>query len=131
MLKEPGVSDQVLLNRAKGLLLIGAVFKQTVPDETDEDRRELERYVLTRLPVSDWLIAQSYIIRMVAEAAAGKSKHHQVRAAQRAKNREAAAAAAAAAAHNAPSDLKDVSHANGDGTHAEKENAPPANAAST
>ncbi|KAI0352142.1 DnaJ-domain-containing protein [Trametes cingulata] len=59
VLKEPGVPDQVLYNRAKGLLLIGAIFKQTVPDETDEERRELER--------------------MVAEAASGKSKHHQVR----------------------------------------------------
>ena len=29
----------------QGLLLIGAVFKSTVPDETDEERRELERYV--------------------------------------------------------------------------------------
>ena len=47
----------------QGLLLIGAVFKATVPDESDEERRELER--------------------MVAEAAAGKSKHGQLRAAQR------------------------------------------------
>ncbi|TFK51838.1 DnaJ-domain-containing protein, partial [Heliocybe sulcata] len=64
VLKEPGASDQVLLNRAKGLLLIGAIFKSTQPDETDEERRELER--------------------MVAEAAAGKSKHHQLRAQARA-----------------------------------------------
>ncbi len=27
----------------QGLLLIGAVFKSTVPDETDEERRQLER----------------------------------------------------------------------------------------
>ena len=45
MLKEHGVSPQVLQNRAKGLLLMGAVFKSTVPDESDEERRELERYV--------------------------------------------------------------------------------------
>ncbi|KAH9913559.1 DnaJ-domain-containing protein [Epithele typhae] len=62
------VVDHVLYNRAKGLLLIGAVFKSTVPDESDEERRELER--------------------MVAEAATGKSKHHQVRAAQRARKHE-------------------------------------------
>ncbi|KAI8996611.1 X-domain of DnaJ-containing-domain-containing protein [Trametes punicea] len=67
VLKEPGVPDQVLYNRAKGLLLIGAIFKQTQPDESDEERRELER--------------------MVAEAASGKSKHHQLRN-QRAKKHE-------------------------------------------
>lgn len=61
VLKDPEVSDHILYNRAKvrmwpaslmdfnphhiyqGLLLIGAVFKSTVPDETDEERRELER----------------------------------------------------------------------------------------
>jgi X-domain of DnaJ-containing len=43
VLKEPGISDAVLVNRAKGLLLLGAVFKSTVPDESDEERRELER----------------------------------------------------------------------------------------
>lgn len=62
VLKDPEASDQVLYNRAKGLLLMGAVFKSTVPDESDEERRELER--------------------MVAEAASGKSKHHQLRAAR-------------------------------------------------
>lgn len=46
VLREPGVPDQVLYNRAKGLLLLGAVFKATVPDETDEERRELERYAI-------------------------------------------------------------------------------------
>ncbi|VDC06109.1 unnamed protein product [Peniophora sp. CBMAI 1063] len=45
VLKEHGVSQQVLQNRAKGLLLLGAVFKSTVPDESDEERRELERMV--------------------------------------------------------------------------------------
>lgn len=61
MLKEPGVSDEMLINRAKvcrvvgymcveadlswlqGLLITGAIFKQTVPDESDEERRALER----------------------------------------------------------------------------------------
>jgi hypothetical protein len=42
------------------MILCGAIFKATVPDESDEERRELER--------------------MVAEAAAGKSKHAQMRA---------------------------------------------------
>jgi len=64
VLKEPGASDQVLYNRAKGLLLTGAIFKSTIPDESDAERRELER--------------------MVAEAAAGKSKHHQLQAHARA-----------------------------------------------
>jgi len=58
VLKPHSASDLVLFNRAKGLLLMGAIFKSTVPDETDAERRELER--------------------MVAEAATGKSKHHQM-----------------------------------------------------
>ncbi|TCD62335.1 hypothetical protein EIP91_007054 [Steccherinum ochraceum] len=87
VLKEPGVSDFVLYNRAKAspflnaspsyatraLLITGAIFKNTIPDESHAERRELER--------------------MVAEAAAGKSKHHQMqaqaRAAAKAKQREA------------------------------------------
>ena len=44
-MKEPGVSEQTLILRARGLLLMGAVFKATVPDESDEERRELERFV--------------------------------------------------------------------------------------
>jgi len=45
VLKGPGVSDQDLYNRARGLLLLGAIFKSTIPDESDEERRELERMV--------------------------------------------------------------------------------------
>ncbi|EGG08242.1 uncharacterized protein MELLADRAFT_35053 [Melampsora larici-populina 98AG31] len=41
----PSVTDQVLMNRAKALMMIGAIFKAVEPDETDEERRELERYV--------------------------------------------------------------------------------------
>lgn len=41
----PAVTDHVLMNRAKALLLIGAIFKAVEPDETDEERRELERLV--------------------------------------------------------------------------------------
>ena len=40
----------------QGLLIIGAIFKGTVPDESDEERRELER--------------------MVAEAATPKPRQH-------------------------------------------------------
>ncbi|KAF7430891.1 hypothetical protein PC9H_006606 [Pleurotus ostreatus] len=70
VLKEPGVSDVVLVNRARGLLFIGAIFKAAVPDESDAERRELER--------------------MVAEAAQPKSKHHPSKlAALRAKREEA------------------------------------------
>lgn len=54
VLKEPGISEQTLVNRAKGMLIMGAIFKQSTPDETDQERRELER--------------------MVAEAAAPKKK---------------------------------------------------------
>jgi len=83
VLKEPGVSDVVLYNRAKALLITGAIFKATVPDESDEERRELER--------------------MVAEAAAGKSKHSQLqaqaRAAAKAKHKEAQVGTASHHAH--------------------------------
>ena len=40
--------------------MLGAIFKGTQPDESDAERRELER--------------------MVAEAASGKSKHQKLRA---------------------------------------------------
>ncbi|KAG8220982.1 X-domain of DnaJ-containing-domain-containing protein [Butyriboletus roseoflavus] len=59
VLRDREASDQILVNRAKGLLIIGQIFKDTEPDGSDEDRRELER--------------------MVAEAAAGKSKHQHMR----------------------------------------------------
>ncbi|KZP01816.1 DnaJ-domain-containing protein [Calocera viscosa TUFC12733] len=45
VLKEKGVSEQVLLNRARALFFIGAIFKSTKADESDEERRELERLV--------------------------------------------------------------------------------------
>lgn len=56
ILKEKSAPEEVLYNRARGLLLIGAIFKSTQPDESDEERRELER--------------------MVAEAAQPKPKRH-------------------------------------------------------
>lgn len=36
---------QFLTEHRKGLLIIGHIFKNTTPDDSDEDRRELERYV--------------------------------------------------------------------------------------
>lgn len=43
VLKERDVPDGILVSRARALILCGAIFKSTVPDETDEERRELER----------------------------------------------------------------------------------------
>ncbi|KAH9992986.1 X-domain of DnaJ-containing-domain-containing protein [Russula compacta] len=45
VLKDHSASDQELYNRARGLFLLGAIFKSTVPDESDQERRELERMV--------------------------------------------------------------------------------------
>jgi len=45
VLKDNSAKDQELYHRARGLLLLGAIFKSTVPDESDEERRELERMV--------------------------------------------------------------------------------------
>jgi hypothetical protein len=45
VLKDHSVNDHELYNRARGLLLLGAIFKSTVPDESDAERRELERCV--------------------------------------------------------------------------------------
>ncbi|KAI5117135.1 hypothetical protein M0805_008254 [Coniferiporia weirii] len=56
VLSDNTVSEAVLLNRAKALMYIGVIFRRTEPDESAEERRELER--------------------MVAEAAAGKPKHN-------------------------------------------------------
>jgi hypothetical protein len=66
----------------------GAIFKSTIPDESDEERRELERYTFShRLLSLSW-----FFCRMVADAAAGKSKHYQMQAEARAaaKNRKEA-----------------------------------------
>ncbi|PVF99843.1 DnaJ-domain-containing protein [Serendipita vermifera] len=59
VLKEHGVPDDVLVKRARALLLCGAIFKSTKADESDAERRELEA--------------------LVAEAAAGKSKAKEFR----------------------------------------------------
>ncbi|THH29285.1 hypothetical protein EUX98_g4906 [Antrodiella citrinella] len=123
VLKEAGVSDVVLYNRAKvppfvstvhrdmsklthfsqALLITGAIFKATVPDESDAERRELER--------------------MVAEAAAGKSKHSQLqaqaRAAARARyHKESQVGTASHHAHATPAAPgEDAGAATSDGPH--------------
>ncbi|KAH9042302.1 X-domain of DnaJ-containing-domain-containing protein [Lactarius hengduanensis] len=45
VLKDHIANNQELYHRTRGLLLLGAIFKSTVPDESDEERRELERMV--------------------------------------------------------------------------------------
>lgn len=45
LLNEKGVDNKVLLNRARALALLGSIYKQVQPDESDEERRELERLV--------------------------------------------------------------------------------------
>ncbi|PPQ64782.1 hypothetical protein CVT24_007868 [Panaeolus cyanescens] len=85
VLKEPGQPDIVLLNRAKALLITGAIFKSAVPDESDEERRELER--------------------MVHEAAQPKSKQSTIKAAK-ARREEMLKAQAAAASASASSESK-------------------------
>ena len=45
ILYEPGLSKEVTLRRAKAILLIGTIFKDVEPDESDDERRELERLV--------------------------------------------------------------------------------------
>ena len=54
VLKDHSATDQELYHRARGLLLLGAVFKSTVPDESDEECRELERCVV--LPFFTFII---------------------------------------------------------------------------
>ena len=43
MLEDYGATDQELYNRARGLLLLGAILKNTALDESDEEQRQLER----------------------------------------------------------------------------------------
>lgn len=45
VLNEKGVSDKVLFQRARGIAFLGAIYKQVEPDESDDERRELERLV--------------------------------------------------------------------------------------
>ncbi|KAG8706789.1 hypothetical protein FRC08_000857 [Ceratobasidium sp. 394] len=45
VLEEPGINKQELFLRAQALFLIGELLKEVKPDESDEERRELERLV--------------------------------------------------------------------------------------
>jgi len=45
VLRDPEATEDVLVKRAKAILLTGALFKATQPDESTEERRELERLV--------------------------------------------------------------------------------------
>ncbi|KAG8732426.1 hypothetical protein FRC12_019274, partial [Ceratobasidium sp. 428] len=45
VLEEPGVNKQELFLRAQALFFIGELLKEVKPDESDEERRELERLV--------------------------------------------------------------------------------------
>lgn len=46
VLYEPNISKDVSLRRAKAILSIGGIFKSVEADESDEERRELERLVM-------------------------------------------------------------------------------------
>lgn len=84
VLRDPTVTADVRARRATAMLVIGDIFRNVQPDETDEERRELER--------------------MVAEAAAGKSKHEQLRAERQA----ALKAKRDAERHTTPSPSRDA-----------------------
>jgi hypothetical protein len=43
VLYEPGLSKDESLKRAKAIMTIGGIFKSVEADESDEERRELER----------------------------------------------------------------------------------------
>jgi len=45
ILRDPNASEKVLFYRARGLIDMGRLFKASQPDESDEERRELERLV--------------------------------------------------------------------------------------
>ncbi|KAI3625126.1 hypothetical protein CBS9595_000487 [Malassezia furfur] len=45
VLNEKGISDKVLVQRARAIAFLGAIYQQVEPDETDDERRELERLV--------------------------------------------------------------------------------------
>ncbi|KAI9629261.1 hypothetical protein KEM48_011110 [Puccinia striiformis f. sp. tritici PST-130] len=49
ILRLPTVTDETIMNRAKALLLIGLIFKEVQPDESDGERRELERLLVNPL----------------------------------------------------------------------------------
>ncbi|WVW83977.1 hypothetical protein I302_106000 [Kwoniella bestiolae CBS 10118] len=46
VLYEPGIHKDVALKRAKAILTIGGIFNEVKADESDDERRELERLVM-------------------------------------------------------------------------------------
>jgi hypothetical protein len=46
VLYDPAISKDTSLRRAKAILSIGGIFKDVQADESDEERRELERLVM-------------------------------------------------------------------------------------
>ncbi|WWC62035.1 uncharacterized protein I303_104623 [Kwoniella dejecticola CBS 10117] len=46
VLYEPSISKEVALRRAKAILTIGGIFRDVKADESDDERRELERLVM-------------------------------------------------------------------------------------
>ncbi|ODN94227.1 hypothetical protein L198_05081 [Cryptococcus wingfieldii CBS 7118] len=46
VLYEQGISKDVAAKRAKAIMCIGGIFKDVQPDESDDERRELERLVM-------------------------------------------------------------------------------------
>ena len=45
VLNEKGVSDKVLIQRARAVALLGSIYSRVEPDESDDERRELEHLV--------------------------------------------------------------------------------------
>ncbi|WFC99377.1 hypothetical protein MYAM1_002121 [Malassezia yamatoensis] len=45
VLNEKGVSDKTLIQRARAIAYLGAIYSQVQPDDSDDERRELERLV--------------------------------------------------------------------------------------
>ena len=58
VLYDPTASKETTLRRAKAILTIGAIFKNVQADESDDERRELERSVSPYSPLwrsADWM----------------------------------------------------------------------------
>ncbi|WFD33042.1 hypothetical protein MSPP1_004099 [Malassezia sp. CBS 17886] len=45
VLNEKGVPDKVLVQRARAIAFLGSIYRGVTPDESDDERRELERLV--------------------------------------------------------------------------------------
>jgi len=49
VLYDPTISKDMSLRRAKAIMSIGGIFKAVQADESDDERRELERWVVWRV----------------------------------------------------------------------------------